>query len=112
MKSLTVKGRDSWLMGFDPVATGRQLKRKRLEHDLTQSRLSELFEACGEQASRNTISCWESGRKYITLSHVVFLAELYNCTLDELVLSYRRSRESEDRDQPVPCFGPGGRSAA
>ncbi len=107
MSKLTINYANAWLMGFDPIATGQQLRRLRREHHLTQEQLSELFEQAGDSASRNTISCWESGRKYITLSHVVLLAELYGCSLDELVLSYRRSREADERDQPVPFFTDG-----
>ena len=47
---------------------------------------------------------WENGKKLPSLSHVVFLAELYSCSLDELVISYRRSREADDGDQSVPFF--------
>ena len=97
---------NSWLMGIDPVATGRQLKKLRRQHNFTQEDLSELFEWCDMSASRVSISVWENGKKTPSLLHIVFLAELYGCTLDELVVSYRRSheRELEDRDQPVPLI--------
>lgn len=97
---------NSWLMGIDPVATGRQLKKLRRQHNFTQEDLSELFEWCDISASRVSISVWENGKKTPSLLHIVFLAELYGCTLDELVVSYRRSheRELEDRDQPVPLI--------
>lgn len=91
--------------GIDPVATGRQLKKHRCQNNFTQEDLSELFNDCHDgTASRVIISMWENGNKLPTLSHIMFLAELYGCTLDELVVSYRRSheRELEDRDQPVP----------
>ena len=97
---------NSWLMGIDPVATGRQLKKLRRQHNFTQEDLSELFEWCDISAPRVSISVWENGKKTPSLLHIVFLAELYGCTLDELVVSYRRSheRELEDRDQPVPLI--------
>ncbi len=102
----TINYADSWLMGLDPIATGRQLRRKRLESGRTQEELSETFERYGESASRNTIGCWERGIKCISLAHVVFLSELYHCPIDELVFSYRRSRQRENdgRDQLVPLF--------
>lgn len=95
----------TWLMGFDPVATGQQLRRMRRANDLTQEALSEVFELAGDSASRVTISNWENGRKVPTIFHLVFLAELYGCSLDELVLSYRRSRDAGDGDQPSPFPG-------
>ncbi len=103
----TINYADAWLMGLDLIATGRQLRKKRLEHGYTQEQLSERFEQGGDSASRNTIICWEGGKKCISLPHVVFLAELYHCPIDELVLSYRRSRERDDdeRDQLVPILG-------
>ncbi len=102
MKNVTINYAKSWLMGIDPVATGRQLKKLRRDHGITQEFLSELFERCGDSASRVIISMWETGKKLPSLSHMVFLAELYGCSLDELVISYRRSREQGDDDQLVP----------
>lgn len=93
---------DSWLMGIDPEATGKQLKSMRRMRGYTQEYLSELFEFNGESASKGIISQWENGKKMPTLAHVVFLSELYNCSLDELIVSYRRSKERGDEDQLVP----------
>ncbi len=92
MKNVTINYATSWLMGIDPIATGSQLKKLRRDHNITQEGLSELFEQGGDSASRVIISMWENGKKLPTLSHIVFLAELYGCALDELVISYRRSR--------------------
>lgn len=89
--------------GIDPVATGRQLKELRRQHNLTQKDLSELFDYCYDtSATREYISILESGKQIPSIHFLVFLCELYACSLDELVVSYRRSYESEDRDQPVP----------
>ena len=104
MKTISINYAKAWLMGIDPSATGRQLKKLRRAHHLTQDYLSELFEQGGDSASRVIISMWENGKKLPTLSHIVFLAELYDCALDELVVSYRRSREDDDSDQLVPLF--------
>lgn len=94
----------TWLVGLDPIATGRRLRSKRLSHNLTQECLSYLLEEHGESVSKNAISTWETGKKTPTLNHVVVLSELYQCHIDELVLSYRRSRleGEESRDQPSP----------
>lgn len=102
MRNVTINYAKSWLMGIDPVATGRQLKKLRRDHGITQEFLSELFERCGDSASRVIISMWETGKKLPSLSHVVFLAELYGCSLDELIVSHRRSREVGNDDQLVP----------
>lgn len=103
MKNVTINyNKESWLMGIDPFATGRQLKKLRRDRGITQEFLSELFERYGESASRVIISMWETGKKLPSLSHMVFLAELYDCSLDELIISYRRSRGTGDDDQLVP----------
>lgn len=99
MKKLKIEYKNAYLMGVDLEATGKQLRKKRLEFNLTQEKLSDLFERGGDSVSKNAISTWETGKKLPTLSHVVFLAELYGCTIDELVLSFRRSRDAEAQDQ-------------
>lgn len=99
---LTVDYATAWLMGVDPVATGAKLKQHRIANNLTQEELSGILTDGGDPASRVSISMWESGKKMPTLSHLVFLRELYGCTLDELICTYRQSaREAADGDQPV-----------
>ena len=102
MKKINIDYATAWLVGIDPISTGLRLRSMRRVHNLTQERLSELFEKGGDSASKNAISTWETGKKLPSLSHLVFLSELYSCKLDELVVTYRRSREDDDRDQPVP----------
>ena len=104
MKNVITNYGNPWLMGIDPVATGGQLRKVRRDHGITQEFLSELFERCGDSASRAIISMWENGRRLPSLSHMVFLSELYGCSLDELIISYRRSRATGDDDQLVPFF--------
>ncbi|MCD8097959.1 MAG: helix-turn-helix domain-containing protein [Lachnospiraceae bacterium] len=86
-----------WEAEIDPIATGKQLRSKRLAYHLTQQSLSDLIcEYCVETASRIAISGWETGRKTLSLNHVVFLAWLYNCTIDELLVRFQGS----DSDGP------------
>lgn len=102
---LTVNYATAWLMGVDPVATGARLKQHRNANHLTQEGLSGILTDGGDPASRVSISMWESGKKLPTLSHLVFLRELYGCTLDELICTYRQSaREAADGDQPVVFY--------
>lgn len=94
-----------WEAGVDLIATGKQLRKFRLLHHFTQERLSEVIcEECDYSASKNAISTWETGKKLPSLHHAVFLSELYGCRIDQLVISYRRSRESAERDQLVPLL--------
>ena len=92
-----------WEAGVDLIATGRQLRKYRLDNRFTQESLSAVINrGCDYSASPNAISGWETGKKLPSLYHVVFLSELYGCRIDQLVISYRRSRESADLDQLVP----------
>ena len=97
--TITINPKTAWLMGVDPVATGVRLQNKRTEFSLTRERLSGLF---GSSASPQAIYKWETGKSTPTLSRLVILACLYDCSLDELVVTYQRSRESAERDQLVP----------
>jgi len=94
----------AWLMGIDPIATGKRLRDKRRAFSLTLDQLSELFEQGGESVCRQAISKWESGKSFPSLPHIVFLSELYHCSLDELVATYRHSQENEEEDQLVPLY--------
>ena len=100
--TITINPKTAWLMGVDPVATGVRLQNKRTEFSLTREGLSVLLEQAGESVSPQAIYKWEKGKSLPTLYHLVVLACLYNCSLDELVVTYQRSRESAERDQLVP----------
>lgn len=100
--TITINPKTAWLMGVDPVATGVRLQNKRTEFSLTRERLSGLFDEIGSSASPQAIYKWETGKSTPTLSRLVILACLYDCSLDELVVTYQRSRESAERDQLVP----------
>ncbi len=103
MYTATIRTLSPDLMQIHPVATGRQLRKMRILHSLTQEELSAQFDMTDSTASRNIISLWETGKKLPSMQHVVFLSELYCCRIDELVISVRRALEAEeDRDQPVP----------
>lgn len=97
--------RDATMMGVNLIATGEQLRRLRRDHNLTQEQLSELFSCGYDSASKNAISIWERGIRLPSIDHLVFLAVLYNCTLDELVVFNHQSRTREDEgDQLVPIL--------
>lgn len=88
--------------GSCPIGNGVRLQNKRTEFSLTRERLSGLFDEVGSSASPQAIYKWETGKSTPTLSRLVILACLYDCSLDELVVTYQRSRESAERDQLVP----------
>lgn len=84
--TITINPKTAWLMGVDPVATGVRLQNKRTEFSLTREGLLGLLEEAGEPVSTQAIYKWEKGKSLPTLSRLVVLACLYNCSLDELVV--------------------------
>ncbi|MCD7749368.1 MAG: helix-turn-helix domain-containing protein [Oscillospiraceae bacterium] len=79
--------KDPWDAKIDFYATGEQLRSKRLEHNLTQEMLSDIIcELCVKSATKNAISAWERGRNCPSLDHLAFLAWLYDCSIDELLV--------------------------
>ncbi len=86
---------EAWFMGLDPEATGEQLCKVRKAHHLTQQALADLLTAGGHPVTKNAISTWERGIRTLTLTHAVALVQVYECRLDDLIISYRRSRARE-----------------
>lgn len=59
----------------------KMLKEKRSEYELTQEQLSEkIF------VSRKTISNWETGKTTPDIDSLIRLADLFNLSLDNLLL--------------------------
>lgn len=104
MRHLTVEQAAARLVDVDPIATGRKLRAKRREFDLTLEGLSEIFDRAYVSVSVNSISKWERGVCLPRLDHLFFLSKLYNYSLDELVVGMKESRDSESGDQPVPLI--------
>ncbi len=104
MGKLKIDYEKAWFMGIDPIATGKQLRQMRRQYCETQESLSALFSDGGDSVSKNAISTWETGKKLPSLSHIVFLAELYGCSLDDLIITYSRSYAKEDKKQRIPIY--------
>lgn len=102
MKHLTVDQAAARFLEVDPIATGAKLRGKRREFCFTLEGLAEVFERAYCPVSINSIGKWERGICFPRLDHLFFLACLYSCSLDELVVSSKESVDSEPHDQPVP----------
>lgn len=59
---------------------GKKLKEARMQHGLTQERISEEI-----QVSRQTISNWENEKSYPDIISIIKLSDLYEISLDELL---------------------------
>ncbi|BDZ76094.1 helix-turn-helix domain-containing protein [Claveliimonas bilis] len=71
---------------------GERLGKLRCVNNLTQERLAEIMDV-----SRLTIYKWESGKNWPTPPHFAKLAELYECSMDYLVLGIEdRGRDNEE----------------
>ena len=106
MKHLTIDQAAARLREINPIATGAKLREMRRDNYLTLEMLSEIFERAYCPISINSLGKWERGVCFPRLDHLYFLACLYSCTLDELVVGMRESQDSESGDQPVPLISP------
>lgn len=96
----------AWKMAIDPIATGKAWRHKRRELSLSQDDLALIF-ALAEMdvaMSKSAISAVENGKHTPSIHHAFFFAELCGCPVEELVVTYRRSREADGRDQLPPLI--------
>lgn len=71
---------------------GERLGKMRCDNNLTQEGLAEIMDV-----SRLTVYKWESGKNWPTPPHLAKLAELYECSMDYLVLGIEdRGRDNEE----------------
>lgn len=96
----------AWKMAIDPIATGKAWRHKRRELSLSQDDLALIFELAEMDIamSKSAISAVENGRHTPSIHHAFFFAELCGYPVEELVVTYRRSREADGRDQLPPLI--------
>ena len=71
---------------------GERLGKLRCDNNLTQEGLAQIMDV-----SRLTVYKWESGKNWPTPPHLAKLAELYECSMDYLVLGIEdRGRDNEE----------------
>ena len=85
---------------YDAVAA--QLCRLRKEHGFSQDELAQRL-----GVSRQAISKWEQGRALPDTAHLLDLARLYGCTLDELIQPAQAAASSMAGDA-IPAEGSAG----
>ena len=73
---------------------GERLAKLRCDNNLTQEGLAESMDV-----SRLTIYKWESGKNWPTPLHLIKLAELYECSMDYLVLGIEERERNNEGDQ-------------
>ena len=96
----------SWLMDVDPVATGKRLCKQRKALNLSQKKLSALFDEGGRSASITAISRWENGHDVPTISNLAFLVCLYHVSFDDLIVTFMQSHggDGDDDGQAVSFY--------
>ena len=60
---------------------GENLKKLRKENNLSQEQLADKL-----NISRQAISKWESGKAYPDIDNLILLRNIFNTTIDDLVL--------------------------
>ena len=61
------------------------IKKLRMEAGLTQEQFGRLIYSDGGELTGAAISQYESGKRTITISHLITLAKYYNVSIDYLV---------------------------
>ena len=64
------------------------LRKLRKENNLSQEKLAEKL-----NISRQAISKWESGKAYPDIDNLILLRDIFNVSLDELVVNERIDKE-------------------
>lgn len=71
------------------MTIGKQLKKARLDANLTQESLSKRI-----NVSRQTISNWENERSYPDISSIILLSDIYGLSLDSLLKEDKGLKEN------------------
>lgn len=70
------------LRGIDMVKTGENIRRLMDETGYTTKILQDIFGF----ATRSAFYKWFDGRALPTIDHLVILAQLFNCTIDDILI--------------------------
>lgn len=73
---------------------GENIKKLRKEKNLSQEQLAEML-----NVSRQAVSKWESGKTYPDIDNLVLLRDIFNVTLDDLIINENKTK-SEDTIEP------------
>lgn len=76
---------------IDPVATGDNIKQLIKKSGIPIKELYHLFGFATPQA----IYKWQQGSAIPTVDNLVILADVFNVTIDEIIVRRRRADESE-----------------
>lgn len=66
---------------------GKQVTKYRKARGLSQKALADALQVAGLDVDKNAIQRIEAGKRFVTDIELVFLARVFNITLDDLVLS-------------------------
>lgn len=91
--------------GMDPVLTGARIRSYRLGLSLSQDGLLDVLAELGIVLSKNSLSCWERGKKKPTIDHLCALCCVFDCSLDDLVSYHRgdpRTPDETGSGRPLP----------
>lgn len=81
------------------VEISRQIKKYRLESNLSQEQLAEkVF------VTRQTISNWENGKNYPDIHSLVLLSSLFNVSLDILIKGDLKEMKEEIKTEDIRKF--------
>ena len=69
---------------------GENLKNLRKEKNLSQEQLAKML-----NVSRQAVSKWESGKTYPDIDNLILLRDIFNVTLDDLIVNESKIKDEE-----------------
>ncbi|WP_353654982.1 helix-turn-helix transcriptional regulator [Clostridium sp. CCUG 7971] len=66
------------------------LKKLRKEKNLSQEQLAKML-----NVSRQAVSKWESGKTYPDIDNLILLRDIFNITLDDLIINESKIKDEE-----------------
>ena len=63
---------------------GDNLRKLRLDHDISQEKLCAELQRCGCDIGRSTYAKYEAGELNIRASVIIELKKIYNCSYDDI----------------------------
>ncbi|WP_042277396.1 helix-turn-helix domain-containing protein [[Clostridium] dakarense] len=69
---------------------GENLKKLRKEKNLSQEQLAKML-----NVSRQAVSKWESGKTYPDIDNLILLRDIFNVTLDDLIINENKIKGEE-----------------
>lgn len=77
---------------------GENIKKLRKDKNLSQEQLTEML-----NVSRQAVSKWESGKTYPDIENLILLRNIFNVTLDDLIINDNKTKNEDTIELSKLC---------